>query len=104
MFLEYANIKAKILKLRVTPTNDNDRPILPSILNVVQMGGKGCQNIYNSIQKKSDNTIQNLNNKWECMLNEDISVEDIQKGFKITQTLPNWVYNRYVQLRYCMID
>ena len=33
------------------------------------------------------------------MLNDEISEDDIQNAFKITQKLPKCVYNRYVQFK-----
>ena len=55
--------------------------------------------IYNIIQKKTDNITSELKNEWEHILNEEVSLEDIQKAFLITQTSPNCVYNAYVQFK-----
>ena len=98
-FLEHANIKSKIMKLRVKLNINNVRPILPDILKIIQMSGKGCQTIYTIIQTKSDNNILTLKEKWEQMLNDDILEDDIQNAFKITQKSPKFVYNRYVQFK-----
>ena len=98
-FLEYANIKSRIMKLRVKHKINNVQPILPYILKVIQLSGKGCRTIYTIIQNKSDNIILTLKEKWEQMLNDDISEDDIQNAFKITQKFPKCVCNRYVQFK-----
>ena len=98
-FLEHANIKSKILKLRVKHSNGNFLPMLPEVLRIIQINGKGCQDIYNIIQNKSDNIIPTLKEKWETILNEDVCEDDIQNAFKVTQKSPKCVYNRYVQFK-----
>ena len=45
-FLEYANIKLRITKLRVKHCINNVQPSLPYILKVIQLNGRGCQTIY----------------------------------------------------------
>ena len=98
-FLDYAHIKSKIMKLRLNLNINKVQPILPYILKIIQMNGKGCQPIYSIIQPKATNIIPNLREKWEIMLNDDISEDDIHNAFKITQKLPKCVYNRYVQFK-----
>ena len=51
-FLDYASIKNKILNLHISFSKyNNTRPILPNMLNIINLGGKGCKKIYNTIQK-----------------------------------------------------
>ena len=97
IFLDYANIKSRIMKLRVKLNIIKVRPILPDILKVIQMSGKGCQTIYTICQTMSDNIVLTLKEKWEQILNDDISEDDIQNAFKITKK--KCVYNRYVQFK-----
>ena len=54
-FLEYKIIKNKISNLKIILNNNNSaRPVFPNILNIIQLGGKGCQKYiyYKVIQKK----------------------------------------------------
>ena len=88
-----------IMKLHVKHSINKVQSILPYILKVIQLSGKGCQTIYTIIQTKSDNIILTLKEKWEQMLNDDISEDDTQNAFKITQKFPKCVYNRYVQFK-----
>ena len=55
--------------------------------------------IYNIIQQKTDNITSELKNEWEHILSEEVSLEDIQKAFLITQKSPNCIYNTYVQFK-----
>ena len=87
------------MKLHVKLTNVNFLPMLPEVLRIIQMNGKGCQDIYNIIQNKSDNIIPTLKEKWENLLNDDVCEDDIQNAFKVTQKSPKCVYNRYVQFK-----
>ena len=98
-FLGHAIIKSKVMNLNVKVNTINFLPILPEVLRIIQMNGNGCQNIYSIIQKKSDNIITTLKEKWEQLLNDEVSEEDIQNAFKITQKSPKCVYNRYVQFK-----
>ena len=98
-FLGHANIKAKVMKLNGKVNTINLRPLLPDVLKIVQINGNGCQNIYNFIHKKSDNIITSLKEKWEQLLNDEVSEKEIQNAFTITQKTPKCVYNRYVQFK-----
>ena len=77
---------------------NNTQPISPTMLNVIYLGGKGCQKMYNIIHKKT-NITNEPKNKWEHILNEEVPLEDIQKAFLITQRSPNCIYSRYVQFK-----
>ena len=98
-FLDYENIKSKILNSRLKFNIDKVQPILPYILKIIQMKGKGYQSIYSIIQPRANNIISNLREKWEQMLNDDISEDDIRNAFNITQKFPKCVYNRYEQFK-----
>ena len=103
--LEHANIKSKIMKLRVKLNINNVPPILPDKLKIIQMSGKGCQTIYTTIQTKSDNIILTLKEKWEQMLNDDIFEDDIFRTLlKSHKNLLNVYITDMYNLRYCMID
>ena len=59
---------------------------------------KDVKNIYIiKLSKRSNNVINELKERWEHTLNDEISVDDMQKAYIITQKVPKCVYNRYVQ-------
>ena len=90
-FLEYANIENKIIKLNIFFNKyNNTQSILRTMLIIINSGGKGCQKIYNVIQKKTNNITIELKNKWEHILKEEFSSENIQKAL-ITQKSPNCI-------------
>ena len=99
-FLEYESIKHKIQiihtfrhKVRVVG------PILPIMLDKINLSVKGCNQIYRIIQKNSEQVINEVKEKWENILNDNISTEDIKSAFKISQKLPICVFNRYTQFK-----
>ena len=97
-FLEYESIKHKIQiihtfrhKVRVVG------PILPIMLDKINLSVKGCNQVYRIIQRISEQVINEVKEKWENILNDDISTEDMKFAFKISQKLPKCVFNRYTQ-------
>ena len=69
------------------------------MLEKISLGGKGCNRIYNILQIISDSVLLNVQDRWENILNEEISVTEISRGFYNTQKIPKSEYNRCVQFK-----
>ena len=67
------------------------------MLDKINLSVKGCNQVYRIIQRNSEQVINEVKEKWENILNDDISTEDIKFAFKISQKLPKCVFNRYTQ-------
>ena len=70
---------------------------LQRILHVYEIGlsQKGCNRIYNKLMMYDSNIIkENVKEKWESVLNEDISYGTIENTFKV---LPKWEEGAHVK-------
>ena len=103
-FLDYAHIKSKIMKLRLNLNINKVQPILPYILKIIQMNGKGCQPIYSIIQPKATNIIPNLREKWEIMLKMMIFLKMISiMLLKLHKNYLSVYITDMYNSKYCMI-
>ena len=99
-FLEYESIKQKIQIIHTSRHKERVvGPTLPIMLDKINLSGKGCSHIYRIIQTNSEQVINEVKERWETILNDNISTEDIKFAFKISQKLPKCVFNRYTQLK-----
>ena len=90
----------QILRLHISfKKHINIRPFLPIMLEIINPNGKGFRNIYKIIHQKSENIVTELTSKWEKVLNEYISIEEVTSAFLITHKTPNCVYNRCIQFQ-----
>ena len=69
------------------------------MLDKINLSVKGCNQIYRIIQMNSEHVNNEARERWENILNEDISIEDVKFAFKISQKLPKCVFNRYTQFK-----
>ena len=77
-FLEYGTIKHKIQSIHTYHIKERAAgPILSIMLDEINLSGKGCIQIYRIIQMNSEQVIDEAREKWENILNEDISIEDV---------------------------
>ena len=104
-FLEYESIKQKIQNIHTFRHKERVvGPILPIMLDKINLSVKGCNQIYRIIQTNSEHVINEVKEKWENILNDDISIEEVKFAFKISQKLPKCVFNRYTHSKFCIKD
>ena len=74
-------------------------PLLPVLLNTISLGGKGCSMIYKKLDITSYSVLLHVQDRWEQILNEDVSISEISRSFSNIQKIPKCCYNRYVQFK-----
>ena len=77
-FLEYETIRKKNTGMEI-PVYDysRERPLIPIMLEKISKG----------IQRNSDNVIIDVMQKWEEVLNVDISIQKLTKSFYYVQKI-----------------
>ena len=66
------------------------------ILDIIEIGGKGCRKIYKSPQTSTETVNMEIKEKWERILDGDISIIEARRAFITKQTIPESVHIRYV--------
>ena len=66
------------------------------ILDIIEIGGKGCWKIYKSPQTSTETVNMEIKEKWERILDGDISIIEARRAFITKQTIPESVHIRYV--------
>ena len=85
-FLEYKTIRRKLADMGIPEYNFyRERPSIHIMLEKISLGGKGCNRIYKSMQRNSDNVIRDAMQKWETILNVEISLQELTKSFYFVQ-------------------
>ena len=99
-FLEHEFLRRKIIQLdmQLDPIPEIG-PSLPVLLNAITLGGKGCSMIYKKLDITSYSVLLNVQDKWELILNEDVSLIEISRSFINIQKIPKCTYNKYVQFK-----
>ena len=101
-FLEYETLKQKISLFNIPlDIYSKNGPTLPVMLEKISLCGKGCTKIYKILQTTSYSVLLSVQDtgRWESMLNEEVSIKEISKGFYIVHKISKCVYNRYVQFK-----
>ena len=74
-------------------------PFLPRILFEVGIATKGCNIIYNKLMVYNSNILIEVKNKWERVLNEEISYNSIENSFIAIPKMIEGPYQKYFQFR-----
>ena len=100
-FLDYYTMvkRWKNLTQGCTLKNKITGPFLPRILFEVGIANKGCNRIYNKLMVYNSNIIIEVKNKWERVLNEEISYNSIENGFIAISKMIEGPYQKYFQFR-----
>ena len=100
-FLDYIKIKHAVKKL--VKVNDDyvsiPGPTLPKILFEIGLNNKGCRRTYNKLMTYNGNIIQEVKEKWERTLNEEIDYTTIEKAFKTLPKINDSAYQKYLQFK-----
>ena len=82
-FLDYLKLQQSVKKLNINKEKYSkfDGPHMPRILMEIGMTGKGCNTTYNKLMAYNGNVIQEVEEKWENVLNEEIQNDVVEKAF-----------------------
>ena len=99
-FLEHEILRRKIIQLdvQIDPI-PKIGPSLPVLLSAITLRGKGCSMIYKKLDIASHSVLLNVQDIWELILNEDVSILEISRSFINIQKIPKCSYNKYVQFK-----
>ena len=99
-FLEHEILRRKIIQLdvQIDPI-PKIGPSLPVLLSAITLRGKGCSMIYKKLDIASHSVLLNVQDRWELILNEDVSILEISRSFINIQKIPKCSYNKYVQFK-----
>ena len=81
-FLRIRNTETKNLASKYTNGHISvNGPALPVMLEKISLGGKGCSRVYKKLQATSYSVLLNIQDRWENILNEEVSIAEISRGF-----------------------
>ena len=99
-FLEHESLRRKIMQLDIQmDIRHKIGPLLPVLLDTISLGGKGCSMIYKKLDITSYSVLLNVQDRWEQILNEDVTISEISRSFSNIHKIPKCSYNRYVQFK-----
>ena len=99
-FLDYFNLKKKITDLQITQQTVEHGPYIPRILFEIGMGEKGCSKIYNKLMSYNGNLLKEIQEKWECTLNDHLTYEIVEHAFKKLTKMKTGPYQKYFQFKF----
>ena len=92
-FLEYESLRRKIIQLDIQiDPRPKIGPSLPVLLNTISLGGKGCSMIYMKLDITSYSVLLNVQDRWELILNKDVSIIEISRSFINIKKIPKCSY------------
>ena len=80
--LDYIKIIINRLHIRLEKQAPILVPYLPRILFEIGISAKCCSSTYNKLMTHSTNTLKDINEKWENVLNDDLSYDIIENAFR----------------------
>ena len=99
-FLDYFNLKKKITDLQITQQTVAHGTYIPRILFEVGMGEKGCSKIYNKLMSYKGNLLKEIQEKWECTLNDHLTYEIVEHAFKNLTKMKTGPYQKYFKFKF----
>ena len=100
-FLDYENLKFKIKELM--QNIEKNTPIIgPHLLRIsfeVGITQKGCCAIYKKLMSCDYKIIQNVKQKWEEVLNDDITYSTLETAFKDISKMKESAYYKYLHFK-----
>ena len=99
-FLSYEKIRYDISLLPlIEKKSDMHGPYIPYMLFIIGFNMTGCAKIYNLLMDFDQNIIQQVQNKWEEILTEDISYQMVKKAFMDIGKMKEGPYTKYLQFK-----
>ena len=79
--------------------NINQRPQLPYVLHLLNIGEKGNKNVYFGIIESCSGNIQGLQQKWSYNLYEEIRYETVATAFRNAKLFSPILYQHFNQYK-----
>ena len=98
-FLDHFNLKKRVNDLQIAQQPVSNGPHIPRVLFEVGMAEKGCSRIYNKIMAYNGSLLKEIKEKWECMLNDNLTYEIIETAFKKLTKMKIGPYQKYSQFK-----
>ena len=100
-FLDFESLKFKVNELmhNIDKTDFTIGPHLPRILFETGITQKGCSGTYKKLMDWDYNIIQDVKQKWEEVLNEDIPYLIVENAFKYVTKIKESAYYKYLQFK-----